>query len=81
MKDDLVISKNVLEELRRTQNVLLIDLAVYLYDKEQLTMGRAKKLAGLTQIQFQKELAKRDVLIKYDVEDFQADLETLKRLG
>ncbi len=79
--DQLVLSKDILEYLQRTQCVLLIDLAVYLYDKEQLTMGRAKKLANLTQIQFQKELAKRDVLIKYDVEDFQEDLDTLKRLG
>ena len=78
---DLIISKEELEELRLNPATLLIDLAVYLYDKEQLTMGRAKKLARLTQVEFQKELAKRGVTIKYDVEDFQDDMETIKRLN
>lgn len=77
---DLLITADILEELRQTRSELLTDLAVYLYDKGQLSMGRAKKLAGLTQIEFQKELSKKDVLIKYDVEDFEEDLETLKRL-
>jgi predicted HTH domain antitoxin len=40
-------------------------------------MGQAKKLAGLTQIEFQKELSKNGVLIKYDIEDFEKDLENL----
>ena len=78
---EVLISKDILDELQLTPAELLIDLAVYLYDKEQLSMGRAKKLAGLTQIEFQRELAKKNVNIKYDVEDFLEDLETLKRLG
>lgn len=77
---DLIIPASKLEEIRLTPTELLIDLAVYLYDKERLTMGQAKKLAGLTQIDFQQELAKRAVFIKYDVEDFEQDLETLKKL-
>lgn len=78
---DLIIPASKLEEIRLTPSELLIDLAVYLYDKERLTMGQAKKLAGLTQIEFQLELSKRDVHIKYDVEDFEKDLKTLKKLG
>lgn len=78
---DLVISATVLEELRLSPSELTIDLAVYLYDKEKLTMGQAKKLAGLTQIEFQKEIAKRGVLVKYGIEDLKKDLETLHTLG
>ena len=77
---DLIISGNILEELRITPSELMIDLAVYLYDKERLSMGQAKKLAGLTQIEFQKEMSKRGVFIKYDIEDFEKDLETLNSL-
>jgi len=55
-------------------------LAVYLYDKERLSMGRAKKIAGLTQIEFQKEMAKRDVYIKYDAEYLKIDLKNLELL-
>ncbi len=78
---DLVIPKSILEELRQNKSELLLELAVYLYDKEQLTMGRAKKMAGLTQVEFQKELSKKGIFIKYDIEDFEADLETIKRLS
>ena len=60
---DLVISGNILDELKMSPADLLIDLAVYLYDKERLTLGQAKKLAKLTQINFQKEMSKRGVFI------------------
>jgi len=69
-----------LQQLHMSPAELQVDLAVYLYDKERLTMGQAKKLAGLTQIQFQQELAKRDVFIKYDLEDFEKDLRTSQEL-
>lgn len=42
-------------------------------------MGQAKKLTGPTQIQFQQELAKREVFIKYGVEDFEQDLRTSEK--
>ncbi len=77
---DLIISGKKLEELQISPSELLIDLAVYLYDKEKLSMGQAKKLAGLTQIEFQKEMSKRGVLIKYDIEDLEKDLENLSQL-
>ncbi len=67
-----------MEGLKISPAELMIDIAVYLYDKEKLSMGQAKKLAGLTQIEFQKELSKNGVLIKYDIEDFEKDLENLK---
>lgn len=77
---DLVISGSVLEELRMSPSELMIDLAVYLYDMERLTIGQAKKLADLTQIEFQKEMSKRGVFVKYDIEDLEKDLLTLKSM-
>ncbi len=59
---------------------LLIELAVYLYDKGRYSMGKAKNLAGLDLISFQKELAKRNVYIKYGIEDLEQDLKTLESL-
>ena len=64
----------------RLTGELLIEVAVYLYDKERLSMGQAKRLAGLNQIAFQKELAKRNVYIKLDVEDLERDLKNLELL-
>lgn len=40
-------------------------------------MGQAKKLSGLSQIEFQKAMADRGVYLNYDVEEFHKDLKTL----
>lgn len=77
---DLVIPADMLQQLHMSPAELRVDLAVYLYDKERLTIGQANKLAGLTQIQFQQELAKREVFIKYDLEDFEQDLRISQEL-
>lgn len=76
---DLIISGDVLQELKLSPQELRVDLAVFLYDIEKLSIGQAKKLAGLTQIEFQKQLAERGVFIKYDIEDLEKDLGLLDR--
>jgi predicted HTH domain antitoxin len=77
---DLLIREEILEKAEITAADLLIEIAVYLYDNGRLSMGQARNLAQLDQISFQKELAKRDVYIKYDIEDLETDLENLKKL-
>lgn len=77
---DLVISGDVLRELKISPTELTIDLAVYLYEKERLSMGQAKKLARLTQVEFQKELLKRNVYINYNENDLETDLSNLSLL-
>ena len=75
-----MISGNVLEKVKMTPSELLTELAVFLYEKERLSIGKARKLAGLDLIAFQKELVKRDVYIHYDIEDFHKDIENLNEL-
>ena len=75
---DLLIKDEVLKKAEITAEELLIEIAVHLYDTERLSMGQAKNLAQLDLISFQKELAKRDVYIKYDIEDLEKDLKNLK---
>ena len=75
--DDLVISGEVLEKAEISGSDLLIEIAVYLYGKERLSIGQAKDLAGLDLVSFQKELAKRDVYLHYDINDYYSDLGNL----
>lgn len=75
--EDLVISKNLLKEIHFTPKQLRIEVAIYLYNSEKLSMGQAKKLAGLTQVEFQKELSSREIAIKYDISDLEEDLKNL----
>ena len=77
---DLLIKDEILRKADISAEELLIEIAVHLYDTERLSMGQAKNLAQLDLISFQKELAKRDVYIKYDIEDLETDLENLKYL-
>lgn len=74
---ELVISKEFLESARMTAQELAVEIAVYLYQNKRLTMGQAKRLADLDQISFQKELAKRNVFIHYDLADVLKDVENL----
>ncbi|MCB0565981.1 MAG: UPF0175 family protein [Phaeodactylibacter sp.] len=78
--EDLLIKKETLEKAEMSGEELLIELAVYLYDKERMSLGQARNLVGMDVLSFQRELSKRDVYIKYDVEDLEEDLKTLKKL-
>lgn len=69
------IPDNTLSDVNISANELLIDLAIYLYDKERLSMRQARKLAGLDILSFQKELAKRNVFLKYDINDLNKDIQ------
>ena len=77
---DFIIPANTLQELHLDPNDLRIDLAVFLYDQGKISMGRARKLAELTQIDFQKAMMQRGVHIKYDVSDLEKDIATIQSL-
>ncbi|MEM1320830.1 MAG: UPF0175 family protein [Bacteroidota bacterium] len=75
----LIIPEDILKKADMSANELLTEIAVYLYDKEKLSFGQAKSLSGLDYLTFQKELSKRKVYIKYDIEDLNNDLENLSQ--
>ncbi|OAV44242.1 UPF0175 family protein [Lewinella sp. 4G2] len=73
----LVISDTLLENLDTTANNLLIDLACFLYEKQQMSFGKCRELSGLNHLEFQKELGKRKIFQHYDEDDLKSDLENL----
>lgn len=78
--NDLVIPGEVLERAEMSGEDLLIEIAVYLYEKERLSIGQAKDLAGMDLVSFQKELAERDIYLHFDIEDYYSDLENLDKM-
>jgi predicted HTH domain antitoxin len=58
----------------------LIDIAIGLYKREQVSLGRAAEIAGLTSVELLAELGCRRIPINYDVDDLQSDMATLKSL-
>jgi predicted HTH domain antitoxin len=74
------IQDKTLRGLELTEPQALLELAVGLFTERRITLGRAAEIARLPQLQFQKELGRREISIHYDVEDLRADLRTLAAL-
>jgi predicted HTH domain antitoxin len=77
----VVISDDILHTTRMSKTELMQEIAVLLFQKDKLTLGQASELAGMTQLQFQHILASRQIPVHYDVEEFEADLKTLREMG
>jgi predicted HTH domain antitoxin len=74
------VQDEVLRGLELTQPQALLDLAVGLFTKRRVTLGRSAAVARLSQLDFQKELSRRGIPLHYDVADLQADVATLAAL-
>jgi len=51
----------------------MTDIAIGLYKREQVSLGRAAEIAGVSSPQFLSELGRRRIPINYDVDDLRAD--------
>jgi predicted HTH domain antitoxin len=60
---------------------LKLEISIILYKREKVSAGKACEWLGLNLIEFRRVLGQRGLTINYNVEDFQADLETLRSLG
>lgn len=76
----ITIPDEIIEQAHLSPHELRTDLAAYLYEHRRLTIGQARRLAGLSLIAFQHELAKRDIMIQFGVDDLEKDMNNLKLL-
>ncbi len=72
--EELEVAHVSAEELRR-------EIAILLFQQDRLTLGQTSKFAGMSQLDFQRLLAKRHIPVHYDVAEFEADLRTLQAHG
>lgn len=75
------IPDDVLLSARMSEAELRQEIAVMLYERERITLAQAAQLAGMDRLRFQHLLASRDIPVHYDLAEFEADLETLRKLG
>ena len=84
MKIVLELPEEVIKTLNIPKNELSselrIQLALYLYEKGKLSFGKARELAGLSVWEFMDRLKENQIPLKYDIIDFEEDLETIKEL-
>ncbi len=77
----LELPSDVLLATRPTKSELKVELAIHLFDQGKLSLGKARELADMDIWQFMQLLGGRGITAHYDVEEYEDDLETLKRLG
>lgn len=77
------IPEEILCELRipkqRWRVELRKELALQLYRENLLSLGNARRLAGMTKIDFHNLLGERHIPRHYDIEDYETDLENLEK--
>ena len=57
------------------------ELSIRLYDKGLLSFAKARQLAGMTRWAFHDLLGEEGISRRYDVNEFEEDLQTLEELG
>jgi predicted HTH domain antitoxin len=63
-------------------DAMLIDLAATLFDREQLSLGLAARLAGLSYSKMVDELGRREIaVIRLEPEELERELAALGKLG
>ena len=77
----LTIPAERLGNIALNERDALVDIAIGLYKRDEVSLGRAAEIAGLSSPSFLAELGRRRIPINYDVDDLRADLVTLKKLS
>ncbi len=76
----LTISDDVLKSSGLSEIELQQEIAVMLYAKGKLSIGKAKNMLNMTILEFQKLLCEKNIPQNYSVQDFEHDLKTIEQL-
>ena len=60
------------------RNKMLLEIAIYLFEKDKLTLGKAAELAGIPKMQMQNEIGGRGIYMHYDEEMVENDIKFVK---
>lgn len=76
----LTISDEILEAADLTEQDLRIELAVTLYSRGKLSLGKAAEFAEVPIAEFLRRMSDRGIPLNYDAADLEQDLRTLEKL-
>jgi predicted HTH domain antitoxin len=77
----VVISDEVLRASEMTENELLKEIGIMLFQQEKISLGKASEVAKMNRIEFQRLLTERKINLHYDVAEFEEDLQQLHEQG
>jgi len=75
--DEILFDLKIPKE--RWDTELRKELALQLYRERLLSLGNARRLAGLTKLEFHFLLGERQIPRHYDLEEYRKDLENLEK--
>ena len=74
------VADNILQQSGLTPDELLLEIAIALYQRGKLSMGKASQLAKVHRVVFQRALGLRGIPVNLTWEDVSRDLKTLEEL-
>ena len=74
----LVITDEILKASGMSEAEFMLEIVIMLFQSQKISIGKASYLANMPLLQFQHELASRQIPVHYDVADFEADLKNLQ---
>lgn len=77
----ITIPQTVLYASRMTPEELRRELAIYLFQQNKLSFGKAREMTGMTIWDFQYVLSQRGISVHYDIPEYEVDLKALQELG
>ena len=78
----VLISDDVLRAAGMDEREAKVEIACRLFDAGKLTIGHASRLAGVDEMEFERQLERRGIpRIRYTEQMLESDVETLKKLG
>ncbi|WP_404785886.1 UPF0175 family protein [Altericista sp. CCNU0014] len=77
----LVISDELVQASGLSEVELLQELVLLLYQREKISLGKASRILGISQLDFQSLLTNHNLYIHYDVNDLHEDVQNLQELG
>ncbi|HEU4882630.1 MAG TPA: UPF0175 family protein [Longimicrobium sp.] len=78
---ELTLSSGTSGALRLSETEVRRELAIVLYQREKLSLGRAAQLAGMKKFEFNELLADRGIPMHYGMEELRQDLVTARGLA
>ena len=73
----ITIPDTAIQKAGLTEASIKLEIALTFFRMDILTLAQAANIAGLHRMQFQEELARREIPIHYGVNELEEDLKTL----
>ena len=77
----MTIPNERLVDIALDERDAVADIAIGLYKRDQVSLGRAAEIAGMSSVELLAELGRRHIPVNYDADDLRADLKTLEKLS